>query len=125
MAGKMFESHSLPFKAMTRRKNISPEDKEVILALGLLKTITEKLMKTIQEAIDEVQAVKSAQDVQNSKLSTYFTEVLNAINRLEAKIVAGADAEPVVAALAPIKQSLLDTSSQLDTKIAEAQITGV
>lgn len=82
-------------------------------------------MKTIQEAVDEVNAVKVAQDALNTKLDTYFTAVLAAFTRLETKIAAGADAQPVVDALAPLKQAIVDKDAVVDTKTAEANVEGV
>jgi DNA uptake protein ComE-like DNA-binding protein len=108
-----------------KEKKISPEDQEVLLVLNILKTTLEGLMKTIQEAVDEVNAVKTAQDSLNTKLDSYFTAVLAAFNRLEAKIAAGADAQPIVDALAPVKQAIVDKDAALDVKIAEAAVEGV
>lgn len=107
------------------KKDIPPEDKELILMLNLLKTMMEGVMKTIAEAVAEVALVKTGQDGQNAKMETYYTKILAAINRLEAKIAAGGDAQPVFDALAPIKQSFADKSTELDVKIAEADTIGL
>lgn len=100
-------------------------DDNILARLAILFDQGELAMKTIQEAVTEVNSVKDQVDGVNTKLIAYFDKVLAAINRLEAKIAAGADAQTVVDALAPIKQVLTDASAQLDVKSAEADVTGV
>lgn len=93
--------------------------------LKKIKKEIKKMAKTIQEAVDAVGVVKSGQDAVVVKLTNYFTEVLNAINRLEAKLAAGTDSQPIIDALAPISQSIGDLSAIIDVKTAEAQVTGL
>lgn len=96
--------------------------------MAFLKTIRAELedkVKTIQDAVDEVKSVQTADAARHEKLVINFKAVLDAINRLEQKIVAGADAQPIIDALAPIKQSIADEVVEIETKTAEANLTGV
>lgn len=108
-----------------REKKISPEDQEVLLALNILKNTQEGLMVTIQQAVDKVTALKTELDGLITKQGAFEAAVLAAFNRLEAKIAAGADAQPIVDALSPLDQTIEDKNTALDTKIAEANIEGV
>lgn len=107
------------------KNKISPEDREVLKTLSILQTTIGGLMATLADLQTKIADLKTAQDGLNTKIATFETEVVNAFNRLEAKIAAGTDTQPAIDALAPIAQSISDKSSELDTKIAEAQTTGV
>lgn len=108
-------------------RNIKRKKKIILKSSELekIKKEIKKMAKTIQEAVDAVGVVKTAQDAVSAKLTNYFGEVLNAINRLEAKLAAGSDSQPIIDALTPISQSIGDISTTLDVKTAEAQVTGV
>lgn len=109
-----------------RKKKISPEDQEVLLALNILKTTMEGVMKTIAEEVQEVKDLKAKVAGLIEGQNTYFAKVLDAFNRLEAKIAAaGGDAQPIADEIAPIKQLITDAQTALETKAAEADITGV
>lgn len=110
---------------MPKKKEISPEDREVLLVLEILKNTLEVNLKTIQEAVDAVKDVKTSVKDSFDKVNTFLTKIQDAINRLEAKIAGGADAQPVVDELGTLKQEASDLSAVLVTKIAEAELTGV
>lgn len=110
---------------MRTKKEISPEDQEILLALNILKNIQEELKMTIQEAVDAVTAVKVSVSEVKAGQTADFAKVLGAINRLEAKIATGANAQPIVDALAGIKQDVADMAAAQVTHGAEMDITGV
>jgi len=85
----------------------------------------EKIMKTIQEATAEATAKTNEVLDLIAKVTVTLGKVQDAVNRLEAKIAAGADAEPIVAALAPIAQPIADLSAALEVKNAELDVTGL
>lgn len=105
-------------------KKISPEDQEVLLTLGILKTVMEGVMSSIQDAVNKVTAVKSELDAMVVKQNAFITEVQNAFNRLEAKLAAGTDTQPIIDALGALSQPITDSSATLDVKIAEASLEG-
>lgn len=82
-------------------------------------------MATLQELVAKINQLKTDVDAFNANVQTFESEVTNAFNRLEQKILIGQDVQPAMDALAPISQSLVEQNQKLDAAIAAAKITGV
>ena len=83
-----------------------------------------KTMADVQAAIAQVQSELNAEKTKND---TFIADVLAAINHLEAKIatlIAGGtqDLQPLLDALAPIKQKIADQSVSIDSPDAQVNV---
>lgn len=108
-----------------RKKGCEKDLLEVITdRLDLLFDQQEIIMKTIAEVVAEIAVVKTGLTENVAKQKTYFEKVLAAVNRLEAKIAAGADGQAAFDALQPFKQELADASTELGLKSAEVDAVG-
>lgn len=114
-----------------KREKVVCKSEDEKLELSLVEVIKNQqrelkiMAATIADAVAKIAELKTGIDGLAAKQETFKTEVVNAFNRLEAKIIAAADAQPVVDALAPLAQTVADKTAELDAAIAAAQVTGV
>lgn len=89
-------------------------------------------MPNIQDAVTKVGELKTAMDAFAAKVVEVEGKVTSGFNRLDAKIAelqalltAGAETQPIIDALQPISQKIVDTTPGLDSLGAQADVEGV
>lgn len=112
-------------KTTKKGKIISPEDREVLKSLDILEKVIGGLMASVAELQTKVESLKDQNIALLGKVEALETEMTNAFNRLEAKIAAGFDTQPVIDVIDAISQSQTDALAKVESAIAQAQVTGV
>jgi len=112
-------------KTTKKEKSISPEDREVLKSLDILEKIIGGLMASVADVQAKVESLKVQNAVLLGKVDTLETEMTSAFNRLEEKIAAGFDTQPVIDVIDAVSQAQTDALAKVESAIAQAQVTGV
>lgn len=120
----------------------SPEDKELLLALQIIKTLEEKIMATLQDALDKANQLKSQNSDLLVKVANLETESQNAFNRLDGKLAVlqaqitdlhaqiaalqgqAVDTQPLIDVINSIGQAQTDATGAVDSATATAKLEG-
>jgi len=112
-------------KKTKKGKAISPEDREVLKSLDILEKIIGGLMASVADLQAKVESLKTQNAVLLGKVDTLEAEMTSAFNRLEEKIAAGFDTQPVIDVIDVVSQAQTDALVKVESAIAQAQVTGV
>ena len=83
------------------------------------------IMATLEDLNAKIAETKAILIVLGEKQTELATEMINAFNRLEAKLAAGLDTQSAINELVALSDLINTKSADLDSSIAQAKVTGI